>query len=116
MLVLETVLRIRREHASGKAIKAIARDLHLSRKVVLMGNSRGGNAILNYVYNGGGATTLSHAILGGIPNHGVWAPPGIREGSEFSGTGPFLTALNAPQKCSWRRSERPSSMDDHSLG
>lgn len=85
-------------------------------KVVLMGNSRGGNAILNYVYNGGGATTLSHAILGGIPNHGVWAPPGIREGSEFSGTGPFLTALNAPQKCSWRRSERPSSMDDHSLG
>uniref|UniRef100_UPI003CF5D05D hypothetical protein n=1 Tax=unclassified Sphingomonas TaxID=196159 RepID=UPI003CF5D05D len=25
---------IRREHASGKAIKAIARDLHLSRKVV----------------------------------------------------------------------------------
>jgi transposase len=34
MLVLETVLRIRREHASGKAIKAIARDLHLSRKVV----------------------------------------------------------------------------------
>lgn len=34
MLVLETVLKIRREHASGKAIKAIARDLHLSRKVV----------------------------------------------------------------------------------
>ena len=34
MLVLETALRIRREHASGKAIKAIARDLHLSRKVV----------------------------------------------------------------------------------
>ena len=34
MLVLETVLRIRREHAAGKAIKAIMRDLHLSRKVV----------------------------------------------------------------------------------
>lgn len=34
MLILETVLRIRREHASGKAIKVIARDLHLSRKVV----------------------------------------------------------------------------------
>lgn len=33
-LVLETVPRIRREHAAGKAIKAIARDLHLSRKVV----------------------------------------------------------------------------------
>ena len=34
MLVLETVLRIRREHAAGKAIKAIMRDLHLSRGVV----------------------------------------------------------------------------------
>ncbi|MDP9103039.1 MAG: IS21 family transposase [Pseudomonadota bacterium] len=34
MLVVETVVRIRREHAAGKAIKAIARDLKLSRKVV----------------------------------------------------------------------------------
>jgi len=34
MLVVETVVRIRREHAAGKAIKAISRDLKLSRKVV----------------------------------------------------------------------------------
>ena len=35
MLVVETVVRIRREHfARGKAIKAIARDLRLSRKMV----------------------------------------------------------------------------------
>ena len=34
MLVVETVVRIRREHASGKPITAIARDLRLSRKVV----------------------------------------------------------------------------------
>ncbi len=34
MLILETVLRIRREYAGGKAIKAIARDLHVSRKVI----------------------------------------------------------------------------------
>ena len=34
MLVLETVVRIRREYAGGKAIKAIARDLHVSRKVI----------------------------------------------------------------------------------
>jgi transposase len=34
MLVVETVVRIRREHAAGKAIKAIARELRLSRKVV----------------------------------------------------------------------------------
>ena len=66
-------------------------------KVVLVGNSRGGNAIRNYVYNGGGNQTVSHAILGGTPNHGVWAIPGFREGNEFSGTGPFLTGLNAPK-------------------
>src|SRR5690606_39414640 len=34
MLILETVVRIRREHADGKSIKAIARDLRVSRKVV----------------------------------------------------------------------------------
>jgi triacylglycerol lipase len=66
-------------------------------QVVLVGNSRGGNAIRNYIYNGGGDRTVSHAILGGTPNHGVWAIPGFREGNEFSGTGPFLKALNAPK-------------------
>lgn len=66
-------------------------------QVVLVGNSRGGNAIRNYIYNGGGDRTVSHAILGGTPNHGVWAIPGFREGNEFSGTGPFLMALNAPK-------------------
>jgi len=34
MLVVETVVRIRREHANGRPIKAIARDLKLSRKSV----------------------------------------------------------------------------------
>lgn len=34
MLVVETVVRIRREDAGGKPIKAIARDLRLSCKVV----------------------------------------------------------------------------------
>lgn len=68
-----------------------------ARQVVLVGNSRGGNAIRNYIYNGGGDKTVSHAVLGGTPNHGVWAIPGFREGNEFSGTGPFLKALNAPK-------------------
>ena len=27
----------------------------------------------------------------------MWAIPGFREGNEFSGTGPFLKALNAPK-------------------
>lgn len=66
-------------------------------QVVLMGNSRGGNAIRNYIYNGGGDKVVSHAILGGTPNHGVWAIKGFREANEFSGTGPFLSALNAPK-------------------
>ena len=34
MLVVETVVRIRREYAAGKPIKAICRELRLSRKVV----------------------------------------------------------------------------------
>lgn len=66
-------------------------------KVVLVGNSRGGNAIRNYIQHGGGDRVVSHAILGGTPNHGVQAVPGMREGNEFSGTGPFLTRLNAPK-------------------
>jgi len=68
-----------------------------AKQVVLIGNSRGGNAIRNYIYNGGGAPFVSHAILGGTPNHGVQAVPGMNEGNEFSGTGPFLRGLNAPK-------------------
>ncbi len=63
-------------------------------KVVLVGNSRGGYPIRNYIQNGGGDRTVSHAILGGVPNHGVQAIPGFNEGSEFAGTGPFLKGLN----------------------
>jgi triacylglycerol lipase len=66
-------------------------------KVVLVGNSRGGNAIRAYIHNGGGAAHVSHAILGGTPNHGVWSSPTFRPGNEFNGAGPFLSALNAPK-------------------
>ncbi len=66
-------------------------------KVVLFANSRGGYAVRNYIQNGGGTATVSHAILGGTPNHGVWATKGFREANEFSGTGPFLSGLNAPK-------------------
>jgi triacylglycerol lipase len=66
-----------------------------AKQVVLMANSRGGNAVRNYIQNGDGDKVVSHAILGGTPNHGVWAIPGFREGNEFSGTGPFLKGLNA---------------------
>ena len=65
-------------------------------KVVLVGLSRGGYPIRNFIATGG-ADQVSHAILGGVPNHGVWAHKGFLPGSEFNGTGPFLTRLNAPQ-------------------
>ncbi len=68
-----------------------------AKQVVLVGNSRGGNAIRNFVCNGEGAAVVSHAILGGTPNHGVQAIPGVNEANEFSGTGPFLKQLNAPK-------------------
>jgi triacylglycerol lipase len=68
-----------------------------ARQVVLVGNSRGGNAIRNYIRNGGGVATVSHAILGGTPNHGVWALPDFGPNSEFNGMGPFLKALNTPR-------------------
>ena len=68
-----------------------------AKQVVLVGNSRGGNAIRNFVCNGGGQAQVSHAILGGTPNHGVQAIPGRNEANEFAGTGPFLRQLNAPK-------------------
>jgi len=64
-------------------------------KVVLVGNSRGANAIRDYVRNGG-AAVVSHVVLGGGVNHGVWSGD-FAPGSEFNGSGPFMTALNSPQ-------------------
>lgn len=68
-----------------------------ARQVVLIGNSRGGYAIRNYTAHGSGAAKVSHAILGGTPNHGVQANPKANPGNEFNGAGPFLQGLNAPQ-------------------
>jgi pimeloyl-ACP methyl ester carboxylesterase len=65
-----------------------------AEKVVLIGSSLGGNAIRNFIANGGGAKWVSHAILAGTPNHGVWNNPKFQPGSEFNGASPFLTALN----------------------
>lgn len=70
-----------------------------ARQVVLMGSSRGGNAIRNYIQNGGGDKTVSHAILGGTNNHGIWAVPiaGLPDNSEYAGHGAFLQGLNRPK-------------------
>lgn len=63
-----------------------------ARQVVLMANSRGGNAVRNFAASGG-AAKVSHAILGGTPNHGVLADP-AGSASEFNGSAPFLQRLN----------------------
>lgn len=67
-------------------------------KVALVGSSRGGNAIRHYIKNGRGAAHVSHAVLGGTPNHGVWADAAVNLNSEFNGAGPFLTGLNTPDE------------------
>ena len=66
-------------------------------KVILIGNSRGGNTIRNYVQNGGGAAVVSHAVLGGNPAHGIYAIKGFNEQGEFSGLSSFMQQLNAPK-------------------
>ena len=69
-----------------------------AKQVVLIANSRGGNAVRDYIANfsgpGGGVAKVSHAILGGTPNHGVWADAAVRPGNEFNGASPFLMGLN----------------------
>jgi triacylglycerol lipase len=67
-----------------------------ARQVVLIANSRGGNAVRNYLQNGGGTAKVSHAILCGTPNHGVYADPKRNPNAEFNGAGSFLTRLNTP--------------------
>lgn len=76
-------------------VKRVLLDTGADR-CVLIGSSRGGYAIRDYIAHGAGRDTVSHVILGGTPNHGVWSLPGYKEGSEFSGTGPFLNGLNHP--------------------
>src|ERR1700730_472270 len=73
------------------AIKELKRRTGAAR-VALVGNSRGGYPIRSYIRNGGGGD-VSHAVLCGVPNHGVFdwdANPG----SEFNGRGAFLRRLN----------------------
>ena len=75
----------------GEAIQELKRRTGAPR-VALVGNSRGGNSIRSYIKNGGGAD-VSHAVLCGVPNHGVFDwDAGL--GNEFNGRGPFLRGLN----------------------
>ncbi|MEI6158265.1 MAG: hydrolase [Roseococcus sp.] len=62
-------------------------------KVALIGNSRGGYPIRDFVVHHGGAAQVSHAITCGTPNRGVfdWE---FNPGSEFNARSPFLQRLN----------------------
>jgi pimeloyl-ACP methyl ester carboxylesterase len=76
----------------GAAINEMKRRTGASR-VALVANSRGGYPVRSYIKNGGGAD-VSHAVLCGVPNHGVfdWDD---NPGSEFNGRAAFLRGLNA---------------------
>ncbi|WP_316213985.1 hydrolase [Bradyrhizobium sp. SZCCHNR2032] len=80
----------RRELAA--AIKALKGETGAAR-IALVGSSRGGYAIRNVIKNGG-AADISHAVLCGTPNHGVFDSD-ENPGSEFNGRGAFLRGLNS---------------------
>jgi pimeloyl-ACP methyl ester carboxylesterase len=75
----------------GAAIKQLKKRTGAAR-IALVGNSRGGYSIRNYLKKGG-SDDVSHAVLCGVPNHGIfdWDE---NPGSEFNGRGPFLRGLN----------------------
>jgi len=75
----------------GDAVKELKRRTGAPR-IALVGNSRGGYPIRSYIKNGGGGD-ISHAVLCGVPNHGVYDWDN-NLGNEFNGRGPFLRGLN----------------------
>ncbi|MGI4758439.1 MAG: twin-arginine translocation pathway signal [Janthinobacterium lividum] len=78
----------------GRFVGDVLAKTHAT-KVVLVGSSRGGLTIRNYVQNGEGSRTVLAEILCGTPNHGVNATDTNLNG-EFNGKGAFLSALNHP--------------------
>jgi triacylglycerol lipase len=63
-----------------------------SSKVALVGSSRGGMTIRNYLEHGG-AQHVAYVVLCGAPNHGVTATDANLNG-EFNGKGAYLQGLN----------------------
>ena len=63
-----------------------------SSKVALIGSSRGGLTIRNYLLHGG-SNNVAFAITCGTPNHGVVARDANLD-SEFNGKGHYLQSLN----------------------
>ncbi len=86
-----------------------------ARQLVLVANSRGGYAVRNLIASGGSAAAakVSHAVLGGTPNHGVRFDPANRPGNEFNGAGPFLQRLNRPTRRCRQRGRPGRALADH---
>jgi triacylglycerol lipase len=63
-----------------------------SSKVALIGSSRGGMTIRNYLLHGG-SNNVAFAITCGMPNHGAVARDANLD-SEFNGKGHYLQSLN----------------------
>jgi triacylglycerol lipase len=64
-------------------------------KVVLVGQSRGGNTIRNYLKNGNGSAYVAAAVLCGAVNHGVIVSEQHLVGSEFNGASALMKELNS---------------------
>ncbi len=78
----------------SKYVDRVLRETH-GDKVVLVGSSRGGLTIRNYLQQQSDRHTVAAAILCGTPNHGVLVSDTNPNG-EFNGGGTFLTKLNKP--------------------
>ena len=63
-----------------------------STKVALVGSSRGGMTIRNYLLHGG-SQNVAYAVTCGTPNHGVLAMDANPD-AEFNGKGHYLESLN----------------------
>ena len=75
---------------------AFAQDLRVrtgAARIALVGNSRGGYPIRDLVVHRGGSTGVSHAVLCGTPNRGVYDWPEIRN-REFNSNSDFLRRMN----------------------
>lgn len=62
-------------------------------RIALVGSSRGGYPIRDFVVHHGGAAQVSHVVTCGTPNRGVYDWE-FNPGGEFNGRAPFLRRLN----------------------
>jgi pimeloyl-ACP methyl ester carboxylesterase len=76
------------------AFVAQVRGATRRRKVALISSSRGSITARNYLKNGGGADSVSHAVLCGGIIKGVVNSDTLLVGSEFNGASPLLKDLN----------------------